>query len=143
MELHGKRSRLPNFHAGRFVLFQALPVLLVERRRFQQQTAGYAGQASDCYVDLATDRVLTNQFDTIASPGNVVQCGQVGSVGTDTTFTVALGYGSDGISVGDEVYGLIDGYRDGWAAEYVAIEARSLAPKPATVDFIEAAAICA
>ena len=54
---------------------------------------------------------------------------------------VALGYGSAGVSVGDEVYGLIDGYRDGWAAEYVAIEVRSLAPKPKTVDFIEAASI--
>ncbi len=54
---------------------------------------------------------------------------------------VALGYGTAGISVGDEVYGLIDGYRDGWAAEYVIIEARSLAPKPTTVDFIQAAAI--
>ena len=54
---------------------------------------------------------------------------------------VALGYGTAGVSVGDEVYGLIDGYRDGWAAEYVAIEARSLAPKPTTVDFVEAAAI--
>ena len=54
---------------------------------------------------------------------------------------VELGYGSAGVSVGDEVYGLIDGYRDGWAAEYVAIEVRSLAPKPATVDFVEAAAI--
>jgi NADPH:quinone reductase-like Zn-dependent oxidoreductase len=54
---------------------------------------------------------------------------------------VALGYGTAGVSVGEEVYGLIDGYRDGWAAEYVAIEARSLAPKPTTVDFVEAAAI--
>jgi NADPH:quinone reductase-like Zn-dependent oxidoreductase len=54
---------------------------------------------------------------------------------------VELGWGTAGVSVGDEVYGLIDGYRDGWAAEYVAIEARSLAPKPASVDFIEAAAI--
>ncbi len=54
---------------------------------------------------------------------------------------VALGWGTAGVSVGDEVYGLIDGYRDGWAAEYVAIEAWSLAPKPTTVDFIEAAAI--
>jgi NADPH:quinone reductase-like Zn-dependent oxidoreductase len=54
---------------------------------------------------------------------------------------VALGYGTAGVSVGDEVYGLIDGYRDGWAAEYVAIEARSLAPKPTAVDFVEAAAI--
>jgi NADPH:quinone reductase-like Zn-dependent oxidoreductase len=54
---------------------------------------------------------------------------------------VALGYGSAGVSVGDEVFGLIDGYRDGWAAEYVAIEVRSLAPKPATTDFVEAASI--
>src|SRR4051812_29531325 len=54
---------------------------------------------------------------------------------------VALGYGAAGVSVGDEVYGLIDGYRDGWAAEYVAIEVRSLAPKPATTDFVQAAAI--
>jgi NADPH:quinone reductase-like Zn-dependent oxidoreductase len=53
----------------------------------------------------------------------------------------SLGYGAAGVSVGDEVFGLIDGYRDGWAAEYVAIEVRSLAPKPATVDFVEAAAI--
>jgi len=54
---------------------------------------------------------------------------------------VALGYGTADVAVGDEVFGLIDGYRDGWAAEYVAIEARSLAPKPTTVDFVEGAAI--
>src|SRR3954447_17665419 len=54
---------------------------------------------------------------------------------------VELGYGTAGVSVGDEVFGLIDGYRDGWAAEYVAIEARSLAPKPSSLDFVEAAAI--
>src|ERR1700760_2592188 len=41
---------------------------------------------------------------------------------------LALGYGAAGVSVGDEVYGLIDGYRDGWAAELVTIEVRSLAP---------------
>jgi NADPH:quinone reductase-like Zn-dependent oxidoreductase len=54
---------------------------------------------------------------------------------------VALGYGAAGTAVGDEVYGLIDGYRDGWAAEYVAIEARSLAPKPKTLDHVHAAAL--
>jgi NADPH:quinone reductase-like Zn-dependent oxidoreductase len=54
---------------------------------------------------------------------------------------VALGYGTAGVSVGDEVFGLIDGYRDGWAAELVAIEARSLAPKPTSLDFLESAAI--
>jgi NADPH:quinone reductase-like Zn-dependent oxidoreductase len=46
-----------------------------------------------------------------------------------------------GVVVGDEVYGLIDGYRDGWAAELVAIEAHVLAPKPKTLDFVQAAAI--
>jgi NADPH:quinone reductase-like Zn-dependent oxidoreductase len=54
---------------------------------------------------------------------------------------VGLGYGAAGVEVGDEVYGLIDGYRDGWAAELVAIEARSLAPKPKTLDHVHAAAI--
>jgi glucoamylase len=60
---------------------------------------GYARKASDCYVDLAAHRVLNNQFDNVASNGNVVQCGQIGSVGADTTFTIALGYGSDAASV--------------------------------------------
>jgi NADPH:quinone reductase-like Zn-dependent oxidoreductase len=54
---------------------------------------------------------------------------------------VELGFGAAGLSVGDEVFGLIDGYRDGWAADYVAIEVRSLALKPKKVDFVEAAAI--
>lgn len=54
---------------------------------------------------------------------------------------VAVGYGTTGVGVGDEVYGLIDGYRDGWAAEYVSIEARDLAPKPKSVDFVQAAAL--
>jgi NADPH:quinone reductase-like Zn-dependent oxidoreductase len=54
---------------------------------------------------------------------------------------VALAYGTAGVAVGDEVYGLIDGLRDGWAAEYIAIEARSLAPKPKTLDHVQAAAL--
>ncbi len=54
---------------------------------------------------------------------------------------VALGYGTAGVAVGDEVFGLIDGYRDGWAAEYIRIEARSLAPKPKSLDFVAAAAL--
>ena len=40
----------------------------------------------------------------------------------------ALGYGTSGLAVGDEVFGLTDWYRDGAAAGYVAIEARNLAP---------------
>jgi NADPH:quinone reductase-like Zn-dependent oxidoreductase len=53
----------------------------------------------------------------------------------------ALGFGTAGIAVGDEVYGLTDQLRDGAAAEYVAVEARNLAPKPRTVDHAHAAAV--
>jgi NADPH:quinone reductase-like Zn-dependent oxidoreductase len=47
----------------------------------------------------------------------------------------ALGYGTTGLSVGQRVFGLTDWYRDGALAEYVAVEARNLAPLPADVDF--------
>jgi NADPH:quinone reductase-like Zn-dependent oxidoreductase len=53
----------------------------------------------------------------------------------------ALGFGTAGIAVGDEVFGLTDQLRDGAAAEYVAVEARNLAPKPQTVDHVHAAAV--
>jgi NADPH:quinone reductase-like Zn-dependent oxidoreductase len=53
----------------------------------------------------------------------------------------ALGPGTAGVSVGDEVYGLTDQWRDGTAAEYVAVEARNMAPKPRSVDHVHAAAV--
>jgi NADPH:quinone reductase-like Zn-dependent oxidoreductase len=53
----------------------------------------------------------------------------------------ALGSGTAGVAVGDEVFGLTDQLRDGTAAEYVAVEARNLAPKPRTVDHVHAAAV--
>jgi NADPH:quinone reductase-like Zn-dependent oxidoreductase len=53
----------------------------------------------------------------------------------------ALGYGTAGLEVGDEVFGLTDTLRDGAAAEYVAVEARNLAPKPRTIDHVHAAAV--
>ena len=53
----------------------------------------------------------------------------------------ALGPGTAGIAVGDEVFGLTDQWRDGTAAEYVAVEARDMAPKPGTVDHVHAAAV--
>jgi NADPH:quinone reductase-like Zn-dependent oxidoreductase len=53
----------------------------------------------------------------------------------------ALGPGTAGLAVGDEVYGLTDQWRDGTAAEYVAVEARNMAPKPRTVDHVHAAAV--
>ena len=53
----------------------------------------------------------------------------------------ALGVGTAGIAVGDEVFGLTDPYRDAAAAEYVAVEARNVAPKPQTVNHVHAAAV--
>jgi len=53
----------------------------------------------------------------------------------------ALGYGTTGLSVGQRVFGLADGHRGGTLAEYVAIEARNLAPLPADVDFTVGASL--
>jgi NADPH:quinone reductase-like Zn-dependent oxidoreductase len=53
----------------------------------------------------------------------------------------SLGYGTTGLSVGQRVFGLADWHRDGTLAEYVAIEARNLAPLPDDVDFTVAASL--
>jgi len=53
----------------------------------------------------------------------------------------ALGYGTTGLSIGQRVFGLTDWYRDGTLAEYVAIEARNLAPLPGDVDFTTGASL--
>ncbi|MFK4148891.1 NADP-dependent oxidoreductase [Streptomyces sp. NPDC004065] len=52
-----------------------------------------------------------------------------------------LGYGTTGLTVGQRVFGLTDWTRDGSLAEYVAVEARNLAPLPADVDHPTAAAL--
>jgi NADPH:quinone reductase-like Zn-dependent oxidoreductase len=72
-------------------------------------------------------------------------------VGRDRTPTIpghelagvvtALGYGTRGLSVGQRVFGLADWYRDGTLAEYVAVEARNLAPLPGDVDFSAGASL--
>jgi NADPH:quinone reductase-like Zn-dependent oxidoreductase len=53
----------------------------------------------------------------------------------------ALGYGTTGLSVGQRVFGLADWHRDGTLAEYIAMEARNLAPLPADVDFTVGASL--
>ena len=53
----------------------------------------------------------------------------------------ALGYGTTGVSVGQRVIGLADWHRDGTLAEYVAIEARNLAPLPDDVEFTVGASL--
>lgn len=53
----------------------------------------------------------------------------------------ALGYGTTGLSIGQRVFGLADWYRDGTLAEYVAIEARNIAPLPGDVNFTVGASL--
>jgi NADPH:quinone reductase-like Zn-dependent oxidoreductase len=56
--------------------------------------------------------------------------------------TVAkLGSGVTDLHVGEAVYGLLDFWRDGAAAEYVAVKAGSLAEKPKQLDHVHAASV--
>jgi NADPH:quinone reductase-like Zn-dependent oxidoreductase len=52
-----------------------------------------------------------------------------------------VGTGAAGIEVGDEVFGVIDFRRDGADADFVAVRADELVPKPATATHAEAAAV--
>lgn len=54
---------------------------------------------------------------------------------------VALGEGVEDVSVGEAVYALTPFDRDGVAAEYSAVPAAVLAPKPRTLDHVAAAAV--
>jgi NADPH:quinone reductase-like Zn-dependent oxidoreductase len=53
---------------------------------------------------------------------------------------VELGYGTTGLTIGQRVFGLSDWARNGALADYVAVEARNLAPLPADIDHTVAAA---
>jgi NADPH:quinone reductase-like Zn-dependent oxidoreductase len=75
-----------------------------------------------------TDRVNRNRTPSI--PGH-----ELAGVVT------ALGYGTTGLSIGQRVFGIADWYRDGTLAEYIAIEARNLAPLPGDVDFTVGASL--
>jgi NADPH:quinone reductase-like Zn-dependent oxidoreductase len=84
--------------------------------------------ASELFWPLYTDRAGRDRTPLI--PGHEF-----------SGVVVGLGYGTAGVAVGDEVYGLIDGYRDGGAAELIAIEARDVAPAPSTIDHVQAASL--
>lgn len=67
---------------------------------------------------------------TPAIPGHEV-CGIIEALGRDVQTAV----------VGETVYGLTSFFRDGAAAEYVAVAADDLAPKPQTLDAVNAASV--
>ena len=53
----------------------------------------------------------------------------------------ALSHGVKDVAVGDIVYGLSSFFRDGAAAEYAAVRAADLAPKPVSLDAVQTASI--
>jgi NADPH:quinone reductase-like Zn-dependent oxidoreductase len=53
----------------------------------------------------------------------------------------ALGYGTTGLTVGQRVFGMAEWTRDGTLAEYVAVEARNLAPLPGDIDYTVGASL--
>jgi len=75
-----------------------------------------------------TDRIGNNRTPSI--PGH-----EMAGVVT------AVGYGTTGLSEGQRVFGLADWYRDGSLSEFIAIEARNLAPLPGDVDFTVGASL--
>jgi NADPH:quinone reductase-like Zn-dependent oxidoreductase len=84
-------------------------------------------------TDLAWPSTWTDRLDrdrTPSIPGHEL-----------AGLVTALGYGTRGLSVGQRVFGLTDWYRDGTLAEYVAVEARDLAPLPGDVDFTVGASL--
>jgi NADPH:quinone reductase-like Zn-dependent oxidoreductase len=84
--------------------------------------------ASELYWPVWTDRNGHERSSII--PGQEV-----------SGVVVGLGYGTAGPSVGDEVYSLTDAYRDGAAAGLITVEARDVAPKPTSVDHVQAASL--
>jgi len=75
-----------------------------------------------------TDRAGRDRTPTI--PGHEVS-GEVAELGPGTT----------GLTMGQRVFGLTDWARDGALAEFVAVEARDLAPLPASIGHVTAAAL--
>jgi NADPH:quinone reductase-like Zn-dependent oxidoreductase len=118
---------------------------LAERPMPQEE--GRAGLSGANYGDVVV-RVHASGFtgDELSWPSTWVD-----RLGRDRTPSIpghevagvvaALGYGTTGLSAGQRVFGLTDWTRDGTLAEYVAVEARNLAPLPGDVDFTEGAAL--
>src|SRR5260221_8932748 len=83
--------------------------------------------------ELTWPSTWTDRLGRDRTPGIPGQ--ELAGVGT------ALGYGTTGLSAGQRVFGLPDSYRGGTLAEYVAVEARNLAPLPGHVDFTVGASV--
>ncbi|RJQ75171.1 glucan 1,4-alpha-glucosidase [Pseudonocardiaceae bacterium YIM PH 21723] len=79
---------------------------------FSALSNGYSGTPSDGFQDLTVHHTLTHRYPSAETPGNLVQTAQI-PVGTDTTFTLALGFGDTRQAAADATAASL---ADGWAA---------------------------
>jgi glucoamylase len=109
---------------------------------FSRRSTGYVGNAfSDGFADINRTRSLTDVYDQASTAGNIVQTGQigVGGAGSDTTFTLGLGFGPDEASAAATVSASLAGgfaaaeasYVGGWHSYLGGLFART--PVPASV----------
>ncbi len=84
-------------------------------------------------TELTWDETYKNEDGSVripSIPGHEL-CGVVRALGPEAT----------GVRAGEAVYGLTDFPRDGAAAEYIAVRAGNLAPKPRSIDWVKTAAV--
>jgi NADPH:quinone reductase-like Zn-dependent oxidoreductase len=104
------------------------------------------------YPHAAENNVIVRVHAAGFTPGELDWAGTwTGRAGHDRTPTipghevsgvvVKLGYGTTGLTVRQRMFGVTDRCRNGTLAEFVAIEARNLAPLSAGVDHAVAAAL--
>jgi NADPH:quinone reductase-like Zn-dependent oxidoreductase len=118
------------------------------------QTAGRAGMAlverpepqaaiNDVVVEVHASGFVPDEMKWPSTPFDRVDRDRTPSIlGHEVAGVVTgLGYGTTGLSLGQRVFGLADWYRDGTLAEYVAMEARNLAPLPGDVGFTVGASL--
>lgn len=120
----------------------------------RDRAAGIAGLslADMPYPHAAENDVIVRVHAASFTPGELDWPGTwTDRAGHDRTPTIPghevsgvvaeLGYGTTGLTVGQRVFGLTDWARNGTLADYVAVEARNLAPLSDDIDHTVAAAL--
>jgi NADPH:quinone reductase-like Zn-dependent oxidoreductase len=118
------------------------------------RAAGISGlsMVETAYPHAAENDVVVRVHAAAFTPGELDWPGSwTDRAGRDRTPTIPghemsgvvaeLGYGTTGLTVGQRVFGLTDWTRNGTLAEYVAVEARNLAPLSAGIPHTVAAAL--
>ncbi len=86
---------------------------------FVRRSTGYAAHPeSDGWNSIYRTKGLADVYDRAATPGNIVQTGEIAVGAADTTFTLALGFGPDEGSAAAAARASLAGGFDGAAKAY-------------------------